>query len=61
MTTLIERDMTVTDVARAIGINRATVRKLMAEGKFPTAYQTDGGQWRVQPSGVARWLEERVR
>lgn len=56
---VIERDITMSEAARRLGVSRRTLLRHLREGRIPTAYQSEGGRWYIQPSGIAAWLEER--
>ncbi|MBM7571884.1 helix-turn-helix domain-containing protein [Aquibacillus albus] len=45
------------EVAKRIGVSDQTVRRMCDRGKFPGAYQTDGGHWKI-PKDVLITNEE---
>lgn len=55
--TVFERDLSLAQVADMIGWSRKQLKAVWKD--IPTAYVTEGGRHKVQPSGVRRWLEER--
>lgn len=55
--TVIERDISLAEAARQLGWSPQRLRRRLNE--IPTAYQSEGGRWYIQPSGIAAWLEER--
>lgn len=57
MTTVIERDLSLEEAARLLGYRPSNLRAHW--GEIPTAYKTDGGQYRVSPEGLRQWLYER--
>lgn len=38
---------TTSETAEKLGLSDQTIRRLCSKGKFPGAYQTDGGHWRI--------------
>ncbi|PDM39300.1 MULTISPECIES: helix-turn-helix domain-containing protein [unclassified Geobacillus] len=38
---------TTTEVAKKLGLSDQTIRRMCEKGKFPGAYKTDGGHWRI--------------
>ncbi|EPZ38856.1 helix-turn-helix domain-containing protein [Anoxybacillus ayderensis] len=38
---------TTTEVAKKLGLSDQTIRRMCETGKFPGAYKTDGGHWRI--------------
>jgi hypothetical protein len=57
--TLIERDLSCAAAARLIGMDRNELARRIRNGEIPTGYVTPGGRYKVAPSGLARWVEER--
>ncbi len=55
--TAFEKDLSLAQAADMIGWGRRRMKEVWKE--IPTAYVTDGGRYKVQPSGLRRWLEER--
>jgi excisionase family DNA binding protein len=52
-----ERWVSVSDVARELGVSARTVERWCAHGKVPTAPRVDGSPWRIQ----AEWVREHKR
>ena len=48
------RELSLERAAGAIGIHWSTLRRRIAEGRPPEAYQSDGGRWYVPETGLAR-------
>ena len=48
------------EVAKRLGVSDQTVRRMCDRGKFPGAYQTDGGHWKI-PKDVLITTEEQDR
>ncbi|KYD31053.1 MULTISPECIES: helix-turn-helix domain-containing protein [Bacillaceae] len=38
---------TTSEVAKKLGLSDQTIRRMCEKGKFPGAYKTDGGHWRI--------------
>lgn len=38
---------TPSQVAKKLGLSGQTIRRMCEKGKFPEAYQTDGGHWKI--------------
>lgn len=53
------RDMSLAEAARRLGMSPYRLRNYLRSGAVPTAYQTEGGQWRMQESGLEEWTRER--
>jgi excisionase family DNA binding protein len=45
--------LTVGTVARELGVSRVRVHQLLADGRFPSAFQLDGGQWLIDQKDLA--------
>lgn len=45
--------LTVGTVARELGVTRVRVHQLIAGGRFPSAFQLDGGQWLIDHKDLA--------
>ena len=50
----------LTEIARLMGVRRATVARWVRDGRLP-AVQTPGGHWRVRSSEVDAMLKNAVR
>lgn len=46
-TTAESKAYTTTEAAEIINVSDQTIRRMCEKGKFPDAYKTDGGHWRV--------------
>jgi len=57
VTTVIERDLSLSQAARLSGHSRDTLRAVWSE--IPTAYVTESGRCWVSPEGLRQWLYER--
>lgn len=44
---------TVGMVAGELGVSRVRVHQLLADGRFPSAFQLDGGQWLIDHKDLA--------
>jgi len=53
----IARDLSLAEVANKIGWSRKRLREVWFE--IPTSYRSGSGRYKVQPSGLDRWLENR--
>ena len=62
MSTVIERDISGSEIARRLGISKRRAFKLLEDGKIPTAHREGPGRrWYAQPRGVLQYTEERGR
>lgn len=50
----------LTEIARLMGVRRATVARWVRDGRLP-AVQTPGGHWRVRSSEVDAMLKNAVQ
>lgn len=51
-------DLTVPDVAEALGRAPSTVRQWCADGRLPGAYRLHGREWRIPRSSLARLRDQ---
>lgn len=42
-----QEDYTSTEVAEILGVTDQTIRRWVEKGKYPGAYKTRGGHWRI--------------
>lgn len=50
-----------TEAAEILGISDQTIRRWCDKGKYPDAYQTDGGHWRIPKKYFKINLEEAIK
>lgn len=48
------RELSLERAAAAIGIHWSTLRKRIAQGRLPEAYQSDSGRWYIPETAIAR-------
>lgn len=53
------RDVSAVEFARITGMSYGLAKQTLASGSVPTAYRTDGRQWRVALHGIRLWQERR--
>ncbi|WP_018135416.1 helix-turn-helix transcriptional regulator [Acaricomes phytoseiuli] len=55
------RDLTVTELAKRIGVHRVTAGRLVLQGYFPNAYKTGSGgetsPWAVPESDIPVYMK----
>ena len=56
----IEKDITMTEAARRLGWSKRRMLEVLRAGQVPTAYQSEGGRWYIQPSGLEQYTRERA-
>jgi excisionase family DNA binding protein len=49
------------EVAEKLGLSDQTIRRMCDQGKFPGAYQTDGGHWRIPQDAFITTREQDER
>lgn len=49
--------LTLTEATKVLRIGRSTLKKLLAAGKFPSAYKTsENGHWRIPRTDIDNYL-----
>lgn len=51
----------MTEAAKRLGYGKRRMLRILREGLVPTAYQSEGGRWYIQPSGLEQYTRERSR
>jgi len=52
---------TPSEVSKRLGVSDQTVRRMCDKGKFPGAFQTDGGHWKIPKHALVTTQEEDQR
>lgn len=52
--------LTLTEATKVLRIGRSTLKKLLAAGKFPSAYKTsERGHWRIPETAITAYIAQR--
>lgn len=52
--------LNLTQVARALKLNRETVRIMAQNGQIPGMFKMDSGAWRISEADLEKWLKDRA-